>query len=234
MRSRFSLRLSPFTSFSFSQARKHNWPEYSLWDHGPTCIVGQVICLGPRSHLNRRSGYLAGTTVPPVSSVSLSAWDHGPTCVVGQVICLGPRSHLHRRSGYLAGTTVPPVSSVSLSAWDHGPTCIVCQLICLGPRSHLHRRSGYLAGTTVPPASSVRLSGWDHGPTFIDGTLLVWEYGSINASHEQVLACRRQPVERNINEAGRLSQAMVKALFGSERSMLGEICKISRGVRLNF
>ncbi len=48
MRTRFSLRLSPFTSFPFSQARKHNWPEYSLWDHGPTCIVGQVICLGPR------------------------------------------------------------------------------------------------------------------------------------------------------------------------------------------
>ncbi|RGA73345.1 hypothetical protein DPZ16_35060 [Klebsiella pneumoniae] len=37
MRTRFSLRLSPFTSFPFSQARKHNWPEYSLWDHGPTC-----------------------------------------------------------------------------------------------------------------------------------------------------------------------------------------------------
>ena len=54
MRTRFSLRLSPFTSFPFSQARKHNWPEYSLWDHGPTCIVGQVICLGPRSHLHRR------------------------------------------------------------------------------------------------------------------------------------------------------------------------------------
>lgn len=68
MRTRFSLRLSPFTSFPFSQARKHNWPEYSLWDHGPTSVAGQVIC-----------------------------WDHGPTSVVGQVICLGPRSHLHRR-----------------------------------------------------------------------------------------------------------------------------------------
>ena len=97
MRTRFSLRLSPFTSFPFSQARKHNWPEYSLWDHGPTCIVGQVICLGPRSHLRRRSGYLSGTTVPPASSVRLSVWDHGPTCVICQVICLGPRPHLHRR-----------------------------------------------------------------------------------------------------------------------------------------
>ena len=125
MRTRFSLRLSPFTSFPFSQARKHNWPEYSLWDLGPICIVGQLICLGPRSHLRRRSGYL-----------------------------LGPRSHLHRRSGYLpgttvplpslvrlsAGTTVPPPSSVRLSAWDHGPTSVVGQVICLGPRSHLHRR----------------------------------------------------------------------------------------------
>ncbi len=82
MRTRFSLRLSPFTSFPFSQARKHNWPEYSLWDHGPT------------------------------SSVRLSAWDHGLTCVIGQVICLGPRSHLRHRSGYLPGTTVPPASSV--------------------------------------------------------------------------------------------------------------------------
>lgn len=45
MRTRFSLRLSPFTSFPFSQARKHNWPEYSLWDLGPICIVGQLICL---------------------------------------------------------------------------------------------------------------------------------------------------------------------------------------------
>ena len=86
MRTRFSLRLSPFTSFPFSQARKHNWPEYSLWDHGPTCIAGQVICLGPRSHLRRRSGYLPGTTVPPASSVSLSAWDHGPTCIVGTLL----------------------------------------------------------------------------------------------------------------------------------------------------
>ena len=167
MRTRFSLRLSPFTSFPFSQARKHNWPEYSLWDLGPICIVGQLICLGPRSHLRRRSGYL-----------------------------LGPRSHLHRRSGYLpgtmvplpslvrlsagttvplpslvrlsagttvplpspvrlsAGTTVPPPSSVRLSAWDHGPTSVVGQVICLGPWSHLRRRSGYLPGTTVPPASS--------------------------------------------------------------------------------
>ncbi|HBW8543011.1 TPA: hypothetical protein MFM47_005400, partial [Klebsiella pneumoniae] len=101
MRTRFSLRLSPFTSFPFSQARKHNWPEYSLWDHGPTCVICQVICLGPRSHLRHRSGYLTGTTVPPASSVRLSDWDHGPTCVVGQVICLGPRSHLRHRSGYL-------------------------------------------------------------------------------------------------------------------------------------
>ena len=83
MRSRFSLRLSLFTSFPFSQARKPYWPEDPLWDHGPTCIAGQVIWLGPRSHLYRLSAYLAGTTVPPVSSVSLSAWDHGPTCVVG-------------------------------------------------------------------------------------------------------------------------------------------------------
>ncbi len=82
MRTRFSLRLSPFTSFPFSQARKHNWPEYSLWDHGPTCIVGQVICLGPRSHLRHRSAYL-----------------------------LGPRSHLRHLSAYLPGTTVPPASS---------------------------------------------------------------------------------------------------------------------------
>ena len=162
MRTRFSLRLSPFTSFPFSQARKHNWPEYSLWDHGPTCIVCQVICLGPRSHLRHRSGYLPGTTVPPASSVRLSVWDHGPTCVIGQVICLGPRSHLHRR-----------------------------HIISLGQR----------------------LS---------------------NACHEQVLACRQQPVERSNHAAGRLLQVMVKALLGSERSMLSEICKISRGVRLNF
>ena len=52
MRSRFSLWLSPFTSFPFSQARKHYWPEYSLWDHGPTHIIGQIISLGPRSHLH--------------------------------------------------------------------------------------------------------------------------------------------------------------------------------------
>ena len=83
MRTRFSLRLSPFTSFPFSQARKHNWPEYSLWDHGPTSVAGQVIC-----------------------------WDHGPTSVVGQVICLGPRSHLRHLSAYLPGTTVPPASPV--------------------------------------------------------------------------------------------------------------------------
>ena len=140
MRTRFSLGLSPFTSFPFSQARQHNWPEYSLWDHGPTCIVGQVICLGPRSHLHRRSGNLPGTTVPPASSVRLSVWDHGPTCIVG--------------------------------------------------------------------------------------SLLVWDNGSINACHEQVLACRYQPVERSNHAAGRLLQAMVKALLGSERSMLSEICKI--------
>ncbi|HBX5876835.1 TPA: hypothetical protein MH570_28865, partial [Klebsiella pneumoniae] len=90
MRTRFSLRLSPFTSFPFSQARKHNWPEYSLLDLGPICIVSQVICLGPRSHLHRQSGYLSGTMVPPASSVRLSAWDLGPTCIVGQAICLGP------------------------------------------------------------------------------------------------------------------------------------------------
>ncbi len=117
MRTRFSLRLSPFTSFPFSQARKHNWPEYSLWDLGPICIVGQLICLGPRSHLRRRSAYLPGTMVPPPSSVRLSAWDHGPTSVVGQVIC-----------------------------WDHGPTSVAGQVICLGPWSHLRRRSGYLPG----------------------------------------------------------------------------------------
>ncbi|MBE0193429.1 hypothetical protein FOT96_22950 [Klebsiella michiganensis] len=140
MRTRFSLRLSPFTSFPFSQARKHNWPEYSLWDFGPICIVGQVICMGPRSHLRRRSAYLPGTMVPPPSPVRLSAWDHGPTCIAG--------------------------------------------------------------------------------------TLLVWDNGSINACHEQVLACRHQPVERSNHAAGRLLQAMVKALLGSERSMLSEICKI--------
>ena len=105
MRTRFSLRLSPFTSFPFSQARKHNWPEYSLWDHGPTCIVG---------------------------------------------------------------------------------------------------------------------------------TLLVRDNGSINACHEQVLACRQQPVERSNHAAGRLLQAMVKALLGSERSMLSEICKISQSMRLHL
>ncbi|EOE6728422.1 hypothetical protein ACWATK_005218, partial [Klebsiella pneumoniae] len=67
---------------------------------------------------------------------------------------------------------------------------------------------------------------WDHGPTCIVGTLLVWDNGSINACHEQVLACRHQPVERSNHAAGRLLQAMVKALLGSERSMLSEICKI--------
>ena len=133
MRTRFSLRLSPFTSFPFSQARKHNWPEYSLWDHGPICIAAQVISLGPRSHLRRRSAYLPGTTVPPVSPVRLSPWDHGPTCIVG--------------------------------------------------------------------------------------TLLVRDNGSINACHEQVLTCRQQPVERSNHAAGRLLQAMVKTLLGSERSM---------------
>ncbi|HBY8185638.1 TPA: hypothetical protein MI832_27130, partial [Klebsiella pneumoniae] len=93
--------------------------------------------------------------------------------------------------------------------------------------SHLHRRSGYLPGTTVPPVSPVRLSPWDHGPTCIVGTLLVRDNGSINACHEQVLACRQQPVERSNHAAGRQLQAMVKALLGSERSMLSEICKIS-------
>ncbi|MDA4776813.1 hypothetical protein NY592_07860, partial [Enterobacter hormaechei] len=58
----------------------------SVWDHGPTCVIGQLICLGPQSHLHRLSGYLPGTTVSPASSVRLSVWDHGPTCVVGQVI----------------------------------------------------------------------------------------------------------------------------------------------------
>ncbi|MDS0896227.1 hypothetical protein OSB92_25140, partial [Escherichia coli] len=103
---------------------------------------------------------------------------------------------------------------------DHGPTCFVGQLICLGPRSHLYRRSGYLPGTTVPPASSVSLSAWDHGPIY--------------ACHEQVLACRQQPVERSNHAAGRLLQAMVKALLGSERSMLSEICKISQSMRLHL
>ncbi|HBZ0732020.1 TPA: hypothetical protein MJC07_28385, partial [Klebsiella pneumoniae] len=135
---------------------------------------------------------------------------------------------------YLPGTMVPPASSVSLSAWDHGPTCVICQLICLGPRSHLYRRSGYLPGTTVPPASSVSLSAWDHGPTCIVGTLLVRDNGSINACHEQVLACRQQPDERSNHAAGRLLQAMVKALLGSERSMLSEICKISQSMQLNL
>ena len=93
MRSRFSLWLSPFTSFPFSQARKHYWPEYSLWDHGPTHIIGQIISLGPRSHRHRRSDYQPGTTVTPVLLVRYSAWDHGPTGIVGQIISLGLRSH---------------------------------------------------------------------------------------------------------------------------------------------
>ncbi|KAA5683290.1 hypothetical protein F3G23_21700, partial [Klebsiella pneumoniae] len=66
----------------------------SVWDHGPSCVVGLVICLGPGSHLLHRSGNLPGTTVPPVSPVRLSPWDHGPTCVICQLICLGPWSHL--------------------------------------------------------------------------------------------------------------------------------------------
>ncbi|MCP5781139.1 hypothetical protein NL316_26260, partial [Klebsiella pneumoniae] len=89
----------------------------SAWDHGLTCIAGQVICLGPWSHFRRRSGYLPGTTVSPASPVRLSAWDHGPTSVVGHVIC-----------------------------WDHGPTSVAGQVICLGPRSHFRRWSGYLLG----------------------------------------------------------------------------------------
>jgi hypothetical protein len=127
-----------------------------LWDHGPTCIVGQLICLGPRSHLYRRSGYL-----------------------------LGPRSHLRHLSAYLPGTTVPPRRS--LSAWDHGPTCVICQLICWdhGPTC--------IAGQVI---------SWDHGPTCIVGTLLVRDNGSINACHEQVLACRQQPDERVITQQG--------------------------------
>ena len=167
MRTRFSLRLSPFTSFPFSQARKHNWPEYYLWDLGPICIVGQLICLGPWSHLRRRSGYLLG---PRSHLRRWSGYLLGPRSHLRRRsgYLLGPRSHLHRRSGYLlgprshlrrrsgylpgttvplpslvrlsAGTTVPPPSSVSLSAWDHGPTSVVGQVICLGPRSHLHRR----------------------------------------------------------------------------------------------
>ena len=51
MRTRFSIRLSPFTSFPFSQARKNNWPEYSLWDHGPTCIVVTLL-VWDRSSIN--------------------------------------------------------------------------------------------------------------------------------------------------------------------------------------
>ncbi|HBX8135175.1 TPA: hypothetical protein MIH32_26965, partial [Klebsiella pneumoniae] len=71
-------------------------------------------------------------------------------------------------------------------------------------------------------------------PTCIVGTLLVRDNGSINACHEQVLACRQQPVERSNHAAGRLLQSMVKALLGSERSMLSEICKISQSMRLHL
>ncbi|MBE0216526.1 hypothetical protein FOT84_29410 [Klebsiella pneumoniae] len=49
----------------------------SFWDHGPTCVVGQLSCLGPRSHLHHCLGFQPGTTVPPASLVRLSAWDHG-------------------------------------------------------------------------------------------------------------------------------------------------------------
>ncbi|MEJ6326926.1 hypothetical protein PXJ25_27760, partial [Klebsiella pneumoniae] len=54
----------------------------SPWDHGPTCVIGQVICWdhGPTCVVGQ-----------------LICWDHGPTCVICQLICLGPRSHLHRR-----------------------------------------------------------------------------------------------------------------------------------------
>ncbi len=90
------------------------------WDHGPACIIGQIISLGPRSHLQRRSDYQSGTTVPPATSVRLSVWEHGPTCSVGQIISLGTRSHLQRRSDYQSGTTVSPVSSGTLSVWDRG------------------------------------------------------------------------------------------------------------------
>ncbi|SXE53297.1 Uncharacterised protein [Klebsiella variicola] len=170
MRTRFSLRLSPFTSFPFSQARKHNWPEYSLWDLGPICIVGQLICLGPRSHLRRRSGYL-----------------------------LGPRSHLHRRSGYLPGTTVPLPSLVRLSAGTMVPLPSLVRLSAgttvplpspvrlsagttVPPPSSVRYLPGTTvplpslvrlsAGTTVPPPSSVRLSAWDHGPTSVVGQVI--------------------------------------------------------------
>ena len=46
-----------------------NWSEYYIWDHGPTCIVGLIISLGPRSHSYCRSDYLRETTIPlmPVS-----------------------------------------------------------------------------------------------------------------------------------------------------------------------
>lgn len=74
MRSRFSLRLSPLTSFPFSQARRHYWPEYSLWDHGPTCIIGQIISLGPWSHLHRRAHYQFSTAAPSMP-VSNSYWN---------------------------------------------------------------------------------------------------------------------------------------------------------------
>ncbi|RNQ26659.1 hypothetical protein BL180_00029245, partial [Klebsiella pneumoniae] len=45
---------------------------------------------------------------------------------------------------------------------------------------------------------------------------------------------RQQPDERSNHAAGRLLQAMVKALLGSERSMLSEICKISQSMQLNL
>ncbi|EQB9361638.1 hypothetical protein ACYYME_004927, partial [Escherichia coli] len=69
------------------------------------------------------------------------------------------------------------------------------------------------------------LSPWDHGPTCIVGTLLVRDNGSINTCHEQVLTCRQQPVERSNHAAGRLLQAMVKTLLGSERSMFEVVNK---------
>ena len=72
-------------------------PLLHFLSHRPKTIPGLNIPSGPTVHLHRRSAYLPGTTVPPASSVSLSAWDHGPTCIAGQVISLGPRSHLHRR-----------------------------------------------------------------------------------------------------------------------------------------
>jgi hypothetical protein len=178
MRTRIITVIS-FTSFPFSQAR-NNWPEYSLWDHGPTCVICQLICR-PDGHLHRRSGYLH--------------WDHGPTCIIGQLICLGPRSPASSVRLICTGTAViagqviclgprSHLSSVRLSdwdhgpcvvgqtiSWDHGPTCVIGQPSA-GPRSHLRHLSAYLPGTTVPPASSVRLSDWDHGPTCVVGQVL--------------------------------------------------------------